>query len=553
MSQQLQKYLVHSAWGLPLDVYLAYAKKLPPPLPPHPDKVNDSLDLISTGKASLRDLETCLSLVNNQNEIKVFMREGLLTGCVTALRRYCEENPLIKHAYGLLCLRSLALITEVALLECVNPQNLTSVTQNARSHNILTRNVALVLQSWMAPQYDYPLKQKRHLRDLQWFTDFGSNQFICLPKFGRLAARDIEFILETLVSNSGLLQRLFRNYELQGHCSLLFVIWQKLLRINPIIPQTSKLGNLAFRYWICANKIEHSVLRHMFMWTITRLRDAGSSLRLTSNDANELRTVIECFIDKTYIPNIPSMEFMATHDVAGLTDFVVDGFKPEVLDMAIPLLEALFSRIWAEIEDGDPPDNEAVTRLTASSLMLLSRKFLKSFDWTALLALLLDEVDLVDLLGRVLLLHVKVTEDKRKNNPIILFRKRVTATMRAIYDCAPELVAYTFNEKFGDWLKTLRWISFQHPPQGPDVHNDIGLEQAHRKEVWMEIGMALGYDDKLFECDNPRCPGGDYAIVVCERCKGAAYCTLNCQRVHWSASDEGAHWRSCIPTAEHES
>jgi hypothetical protein len=132
------------------------------------------------------------------------------------------------------------------------------------------------------------------------------------------------------------------------------------------------------------------------------------------------------------------MEFMATHDVAGLTDFVVEGFKLEVLDMAIPLLEASFSRVWAEIEDGDPPDNEAINRLTASSLMygqppsfftcsshrysprLLSRKFLKKFDWTSLLALLLDEVDLIDLLGRVLLLHVKVTEDKVKSGFIIV-------------------------------------------------------------------------------------------------------------------------------------
>ncbi|CAE6463516.1 unnamed protein product [Rhizoctonia solani] len=551
MTQQPEKFLVHPVWGLPLDVYLAHSRNLPPLLPPHPNKVKESLNLLGTGKASIKTLEICLSLVNNQNEITVFMRDDLLAGCMIGLRHYCDENPLIKHSYGLLCLRVLALIIEVALLECVNPQNLTSVTQNARSHKILTRNVALVVQSWMVPQYDYPLKQKRHLRDLQWFMNSETNQHTCFPKFGGLTASDIEFLLEILVSNSGLFQRLFSRSELRGYCSFLFVIWQKLLRINPTIPQTSKLGNLVFRYWICANKIEHSVLRHIFMWTICRLRDAGTSLRLTSNGENELRAVIKCFIDKTYIPNIPSMEFMATHDVAGLTDFVVDGFKPEVLDMAIPLLEASFSRIWAEIEDGDPPDNEAITRLTASTLMLLSRKFLKNFDWTALLALLLDEVDLIDLLGRVLMLHVDVPEDKVKNNPIILFRKRVTATMRAMYECAPELVAYTFNEKFGDWLKTLRWISSQHPSPGPEAKHNFGLDQNHRKDVWMEIGMALGYDDKLFSCNNPRCAGGDYANLVCERCKGVAYCTLDCQRAHWLASDGDAHWRTCGLTPEH--
>jgi hypothetical protein len=102
--------------------------------------------------------------------------------------------------------------------------------------------------------------------------------------------------------------------------------------------------------------------------------------------------------------------------------------------------------------------------------------------------------------------------------------------MRAIYECAPEVVAYAFNEKFGDWLKTLRWISFQHPLQDIEPSHYLELDQNHRREVWMEIGMALGYDDKLFPCDNPRCPGADYGILVCERCKAAAYCTLNCQR-----------------------
>ncbi|CAE6501707.1 unnamed protein product [Rhizoctonia solani] len=408
MAQQLQRSLAHPIWGLPLDVYLAYTKSQTPINLPHPHDINNSLDVLRTGKVTCEDLEICLSLVNNQIELRSIMRQDLLAGCMTALRQYCGENPLINHSFGLLCLRMLAFITQVALLECVNPQNLTLATNGARSHPDLTKNVALVVQSWMDSEYDYPLKQKRHLRDLQWFEDPKTNQLTCFPKFGGMTSKDIEFLLDTLCANSELCQHLFRTFEFQGYCSLLFVIWQKLLRINPVIPQTAQLGNLAFRYWIRAYKIEHVVLRYMFMWSVGRLRDVCLSLRLTANSERDLRAVVEAFIDKTYVPDLPSMDSMATHDVTGLTDFIVDGFKPEILDMAIPVLETLLSRVWVEIEDGDPPDNEAIIRLTASSLMLLSRKFLKDLNWTAFLALLLDEVDLINLLGRVLLLHIDV-------------------------------------------------------------------------------------------------------------------------------------------------
>lgn len=111
------------------------------------------------------------------------------------------------------------------------------------------------------------------------------------------------------------------------------------------------------------------MLRYMFIWAIGRLRDAGYNLRLTSTNVGDLRAVIEAFIDKAYIPCVPDAEAIATHDVAGLTDFLVDGLKPEVIDMVIPLLDSLLCRAWDEIENGDPPDKEAIMRLTASSLM----------------------------------------------------------------------------------------------------------------------------------------------------------------------------------------
>jgi hypothetical protein len=98
--------------------------------------------------------------------------------------------------------------------------------------------------------------------------------------------------------------------------------------------------------------------------------------------------------------------------------------------------------------------------------------------------------------------------------------------MRALHECAPQLVAETFNLNFDDWLKTLRWISFQHitSSAGESMH-----DQLRRKDVWMEVGVALGYDGKLFACGNPRCPGGDYANLVCDHCKEVAYCSPGCQ------------------------
>ncbi|CAE6436968.1 unnamed protein product [Rhizoctonia solani] len=369
MTPQLQRSLGHPVWGPPLDVYLACSKNQVPTVLSHPDDIRNSLDILSTGNATCEVLEICLSLAEHQSELKLTMRPGLLAGCMIALRRYHDENALIKHAFGLLCLRMLALIIQGALLECVNPQNITSVTNGVRSHPVLTRNVALVVQSWMAPKYDYPLKQKRYLRDLQWFESSKANQLACFPKFGGMTSNDIELVLEILSANSELFQRLFRTFDFEGYCSLLFVIWQKLLRVHPVISQTIQLGNLVFRYWVRAYKIEHGVLRYMFIWTVGRLRDAGLTFRLTANSGRDLHTAIEAFVDKTYVPDIPSMDSMATHDVAGLTDFVLDGFKPEVLDMITPLLETLLSRVWVEIEDGDPPDNEAIIRLTASSLM----------------------------------------------------------------------------------------------------------------------------------------------------------------------------------------
>jgi hypothetical protein len=89
---QLQKCLVHPVWGLPLDVYLSISKDRPLRLPPAPDKVNQSLTLLGTGKATIEALEICLSLVNNQHELRVIMREDLLSGCMIALRQYCAEN-----------------------------------------------------------------------------------------------------------------------------------------------------------------------------------------------------------------------------------------------------------------------------------------------------------------------------------------------------------------------------------------------------------------------------------------------------------------------------
>lgn len=97
--------------------------------------------------------------------------------------------------------------------------------------------------------------------------------------------------------------------------------------------------------------------------------------------------------------------------------------------------------------------------------------------------------------------------------------------MRALKESVPEAAAGTLTQMFDDWLKTLRWISSHIKISNLESTKD----QTRRKELWMEVGAALGFDNRLFLCGNPRCPGGDFANVVCDHCKEIAYCSPRCQ------------------------
>lgn len=141
---------------------------------------------------------------------------------------------LINHAYGLLCLRMLALILQVAVLECIDKLTFTTVLKDCRTHPVLTRSVAAVVQGWMATEHDYRSRQRRHFRNLKWYRDpEKGNQQTCLPAVGGMSEEDIEFLLRVLNVNSERCQQLFRGYAFQGYCTMLFVIWQKLLNGNP--------------------------------------------------------------------------------------------------------------------------------------------------------------------------------------------------------------------------------------------------------------------------------------------------------------------------------
>lgn len=114
MAQQLQHSLAHPIWGLPLDTYLAYTKIQTPVNLRHPHEISNSLDVLRTGKATCEDLEICLSLVNNQIELQSIMRQDLLTGCMTALRQYCSENPVSIKGHILSMIIELIGISKIA-------------------------------------------------------------------------------------------------------------------------------------------------------------------------------------------------------------------------------------------------------------------------------------------------------------------------------------------------------------------------------------------------------------------------------------------------------
>jgi hypothetical protein len=88
----------HSMWGVSLDQYVAeWTPRRPPAKRPTSRAVSESLELLRTGYPSCSTFEFLLSLADRPRQLRSFLGDGLIPGCMRLLREYRQAHSVCDH------------------------------------------------------------------------------------------------------------------------------------------------------------------------------------------------------------------------------------------------------------------------------------------------------------------------------------------------------------------------------------------------------------------------------------------------------------------------
>ncbi|KAG9098590.1 hypothetical protein FS749_003484 [Ceratobasidium sp. UAMH 11750] len=259
----------HSVWGLSLDQYLG---ELPcdqvSATRASRHQISEAFDMLIEGYPTCATFELLLSLPDRPKLVQHFLdyhNKDLIPGCVDLLQRYCEANVMFDHAYGLLCLRTLILLLQVALVHCLNLRiwsNTDRKSDERRFAELLSKSLAqCVARNDLSASHH----GKQYLQDLHWDGDPEDQELLaCLSSFGGLNWNELSSVVGMLFTNTGPLQSILSSSGIPGFGTLLFLFWQYLVYRDPNDICYGFLLDLTIRYWPSSLPAEHDLLGNAF-------------------------------------------------------------------------------------------------------------------------------------------------------------------------------------------------------------------------------------------------------------------------------------------------
>ncbi|KAF8594786.1 hypothetical protein BDV93DRAFT_611701 [Ceratobasidium sp. AG-I] len=459
------------------------------------------------------------------------------------------EAPAGVLAYGVLCLRTLALVLQVGMLETINPNILNQYDTIPVPHYGKTGPIGAFMRQLLVASNGLLLHNREFLQDFRWYKQDG--RLACLSVVGGFTSADVNFLLKSIDQSVVPCQIVMGSMRINVFATILFLMWQHVLFLEGKVDVCSSVLNLIFRYFPFSLRAEYDIFRFMNTWLGQRVADLGRFPQFIPANLYDLRTAIGSLEDKLRKPY--EEEPLEVEDVAMLTGFLSEGLTTDAVDSVAPLLRAIFMRCWVEIEGlrKEPENRGNIMHLCGRGLLVVTPKLLRE-DFISDLLRSLPGLDFMGLLGRVMLLGLcpfegKVTQDDEE--ALATFIQGVDVFFSTLAHSFHLLLCATFQGSYRNWIVTPKQLNHCVTLTN---HTDVYLARWQNCwRCWSEVASVLGYQELPLHCKYPRCIK-NFGILECARCQTAIYCSRNCQSAHWSMAGSEAHRLGCTALASAE-
>ncbi|KAG8735940.1 hypothetical protein FRC10_009970 [Ceratobasidium sp. 414] len=438
-------------WGLPLEDHLKSLKQstnsedqTDAPTPSR-TQVEAALKKVyaRSPSVSCSTFQDILGVAAYPDEVAKIAEEGnkLSSSCVQLLQDYAQRcNGLFYYQYGYLGLQVLVLSLLISFDKYSSPRLETTFDYTGETLDDLTSY--LTINAARSLSYETTVITGLPL-NTQDKSDTDSLGFMMSWR-GNLRKYDRDNILSLLYNDRHrFLRIIYWMPHTQGWMLLLLVLWIPLVpeceltrpKALDALKQLNQVNDLVGRYCLLATHdrtlcIAHAIWRWMYFILIPfTMRPEHYP---TPTDMDEIPLMRDLAIQRFKFPlqEVESPDWDPTNaEILAVLLGHLNGYQMGSLDASdedqIPLVETIFARLWAEIESDRPfyglegRDNvhkltEVVFRCMMGTIsnierMLIHRKMKTTAELrrlSTIYATILQQADLVDLVGRILLLPI---------------------------------------------------------------------------------------------------------------------------------------------------
>ncbi|KAG9124841.1 hypothetical protein FRC07_010060 [Ceratobasidium sp. 392] len=179
---------------------------------------------------SLATLSDVLLLAQSPRNLPQFNNTGMIPACIRLLKEYAQDyNKLFDRTYGLLCLDLFSVTLQVGML--ANYGRLDPLVKSLKGKRKHGPDVTSMLEEQVAQAIHDATHAENHPPELRRLLGWTS-ACIILPLCGGFTEANTMFILELLWEDKELFFTVVSSHLLPRYASILFLLWQSLIRIN---------------------------------------------------------------------------------------------------------------------------------------------------------------------------------------------------------------------------------------------------------------------------------------------------------------------------------
>ncbi|KAF8598412.1 hypothetical protein BDV93DRAFT_609857 [Ceratobasidium sp. AG-I] len=477
-----------------------------------------------------------------------------LTALLATLRNYhkATNHGILKYYYGLLCVRC---ITHVICLQILSEtQKLDGVMKSLGKDNIWNQiNEAIYRETVSLVSSTVPPRPGFYSR-VRLESVFGVS--LPLAFVGGITAIDVSYIANLLWEDRASFFALCSRGHLSGCTALLFTIYQIVLT-KPVDGSDIRLlwlWDLSIRRYLVASHLERRVLRDICLHAMQKSPgvDVAYMGEVVPEDACALAdayTELLVFFYDDDQGDLSIMEMLYRHVSSMLRrNASTQAVVWDILKSSVKFLWLVCSKTR---------DTPRITRtsirmyaaMVFDSTSVIQEKVARTDEEKLNFARMVEEIDLLALAGRVLLL---TTERGAWSDTDLRWdwSTEVYAELRMTFDRSISIAPYLFSNSIFTWAKVYNHIQMCYEMSNLNSDNHRLMTNA-----WAQLGTTLGaqYSPPSRKCEYPRCFQGWTNETVlgvrhtCGRCGAAEYCNSTCQRSHWQLRTVDSHTLKCLP------